>query len=61
MGLMVFTVMAALAQMELENTRARIIDSVVDRRATGKDLDGRCQAFIDSQIRNALRLIDARE
>ncbi|MHC5560920.1 recombinase family protein [Kocuria sp. U4B] len=61
MASMVFTVMAALAQMELENTHERITDSVADRRAAGEDLDGRCQAFTDSQIRNALRLIDARE
>ena len=40
MGSMVFTVMAALAQMELEIKRERITDSVAKRRAAGKDLGG---------------------
>ena len=61
MGSMVFTVMAALAQMELEIKRERITDLVAKRRAAGKDLGGRCQTFTDSQIRNALRLIDGGE
>lgn len=61
MGLMVFTVMAALAQMELEIKRERITDSVAKRRAAGKDLGGRRQTFTDSQIRNALRLVDGGE
>ncbi|MEB2529147.1 recombinase family protein [Kocuria rosea] len=61
MGSMVFTVMAALAQMELEIKRERITDSVSKRRAAGKDLGGRRQTFTDSQIRNALRLIEGGE
>jgi DNA invertase Pin-like site-specific DNA recombinase len=61
MGLMAFTVMAALAQMALEIQRERITDSVEKRRAAGKDLGGRRQTFTDSQIRNALRLIDGGE
>lgn len=61
MGSMVFTVMAALAQMELEIKRERINDSVSKRRAAGKDLGGRRQHFSDSQIRNARRLIEAGE
>jgi DNA invertase Pin-like site-specific DNA recombinase len=61
MGSMVFTVMAALAQMELEIKRERITDSVAKRRAAGKDLGGRRPTFTDSQIRNALRLIDSGE
>jgi len=61
MGSMVFTVMAALAQMELEIKRERITDSVTKRRAAGKDLGGRRQAFTDSQIRNAVRLVGAGE
>jgi len=61
MGSMVFTVMAALAQMELEIKRERITDSVSKRRAAGKDLGGRRQAFTDSQVKNAVRLIDAGE
>ena len=58
MGAMVFTVLTALARMELEIKRERITDSVAKRRAAGKDLGGRRQTFTDSQIRNALRLID---
>lgn len=58
MGEMTFTVMAALAQMELEIKRERITDSVSKRRAAGKDLGGRRAQFTDSQVRNARRLID---
>lgn len=58
-GSMVFTVMAALAQMELEIKRERVTDSVAKRRAAGGDLGGRRQKFTDSQIRSAQRLIDA--
>ena len=61
MGSMVFTAMAALAQMELEIKRERITDSVAKRRAAGQDLGGRRPTFTDSQIRNALRLIDGGE
>ncbi|MEX5303737.1 recombinase family protein [Kocuria sabuli] len=61
MGSMVFTVMAALAQMELEIKRERVTDSVAKRRAAGKDLGGRRPTFTDSQIRAAVRLIDAGE
>lgn len=61
MGSMVFTVMAALARTEPETERERITDSVVERRAAGKDLGGRRPTFTDSQIRNALRLIDSGE
>jgi DNA invertase Pin-like site-specific DNA recombinase len=61
MGSMVFTVMAALAQMELEIKRERITDSVAKRRAAGKDLGGRRPTFTNSQIRNTLRLIDSGE
>lgn len=61
MGSMVFTVMAALVQMELDIKRDRTTDSVTKRRAAGKDLGGRRQAFTDSQIRSAMELIDAGE
>ncbi|MBF4993649.1 recombinase family protein [Arthrobacter gandavensis] len=61
MGAMVFTVMAALGQMELEIKRERITDSVVKRRAAGKDLGGRRKQFTDSQIRKAARLIQSGE
>jgi DNA invertase Pin-like site-specific DNA recombinase len=59
MGSMVFTVMAALAQMELDIKRERIADSVVKRRASGGDLGGRPARFTVSQIKTATRLIDA--
>ncbi len=61
MGAMVFTVMAALAQMELEIKRERITDSVTKRRTTGGDLGGRRSTFTESQIRAAFKLIQAGE
>lgn len=61
MGGMVFTVMAALGQMELEIKRERITDSVSKRRAAGKDLGGRKEQFTDRQIKNAARLIESGE
>jgi DNA invertase Pin-like site-specific DNA recombinase len=61
MGGMVFTVMAALGQMELEIKRERITDSVTKRRAAGKDLGGRKVQFTDRQIKNAARLIESGE
>lgn len=61
MGAMVFTVMAALGQMELEIKRERISDSVSKRRAAGKDLGGRKAQFTTSQIKNAARLIESGE
>ena len=60
-GSMLFTIMAALAQMELEIKRERINDSVTKRRAAGKNLGGRKASFTESQIRNAQRLIKAGE
>lgn len=59
MGGMLFTITAALAQMELEIKRERITDSVAKRRAAGHDLGGRRTAYTDSQIANARRLIDS--
>lgn len=59
MGAMVFTVMAALGQMELEIKRERINDSVSKRRAAGKDLGGRKETFSDRQIKNAYSLIQS--
>lgn len=59
MGAMVFTVMAALGQMELEIKRERITDSVSKRRAAGKDLGGRKLQFTDRQIKSAASLIEA--
>lgn len=59
MGSMVFTVMVALAEMELEIRRERVTDSIAKRRAAGGNLGGRRQQFTDSQIRSARRLIEA--
>jgi len=61
MGSMVFTVMSALAQMELEIKRERITDSVSKRRKAGGNLGGRPQKVTDRQIMNAVRLIDGGE
>jgi DNA invertase Pin-like site-specific DNA recombinase len=49
MGSMVFTVMAALAQMEREIKRERATVSVAKRRAVGRDLGRRRPTFTDSQ------------
>jgi len=59
MGSMLFTVMAALAQMEYEIKRERITDSIAKRRAAGLDLGGRPRRITDSQIHNAIRLVEA--
>lgn len=59
MGSMVFTVMSALAQMELEVKRERVLDSVSKRRAAGGDLGGRPRKITDSQLRNAAHLVAA--
>jgi DNA invertase Pin-like site-specific DNA recombinase len=59
MASMLFTIMAALAQMDFEIKRERITDSVSNRRAAGGDLGGRPQKVTDRQIRNALHLIDS--
>ena len=56
MGSMVFTVMAALVQLELEIRRERFTDSVAERRAADKDLDGRRPTFTVSWIRLSVRL-----
>jgi len=61
MGSLLFTMMSALAQMELEIKRERVNDSLAKRRAAGMDLGGRRQLFTPSQIRNAQRLISAGE
>jgi DNA invertase Pin-like site-specific DNA recombinase len=59
MASMVFSVMAALAQMELEIKRERVRDSVSKRRQTGNDLGGRRPMFTDSRTLSAIRLLDA--
>lgn len=58
-GSMLFTIMAALAQMELEIKRERVTDSISKRRAAGQDLGGRPQRVTDSQIRSAIRLVES--
>ncbi|MFQ4150308.1 recombinase family protein [Arthrobacter sp. LAPM80] len=59
MGAMMFTVMTALAQMELDIKRERINDRVTKRRAIDGDLGGRREVFADSKIRSARQLVDA--
>ena len=61
MGSMLFTIMAALAQMEHEIKRERVTDSINKRREAGKDLGGRPRRVTDSQIRSAVRLVDSGE
>jgi DNA invertase Pin-like site-specific DNA recombinase len=61
MGSMLFTIMAALGQMEYEIKRERVTDSISKRRAAGKDLGGRPQRITDSQIRSAIRLVESGE
>src|SRR5699024_9484454 len=61
MGSMVFTVMAAWAQMELDIKRERITDSVTKLRAASEDLGGRRLAFTDTEIRSAMIISDAGE
>ena len=57
MGSMLFTVMAALSQMEYEIKRERIIDSISKRRDAGRDLGGRPRQVTDSQVRSAIDLV----
>ncbi|WP_336855449.1 recombinase family protein [Sinomonas albida] len=61
MGSMLFTIMEALAQMEHEIKRERVVDSISKRREAGKDLGGRPRRITDSQIRNAVRLVEGGE
>ncbi len=61
MGSMLFTIMAALAQMEHDIKRERIVDSISKRRQAGKNLGGRPCRVTDSQIRNAVRLVESGE
>ena len=61
MGSMLFTIMAALGQMEHDIKRERVVDSITKRRQAGKDLGGRPRLVTDSQVRNARRLVDAGE
>jgi DNA invertase Pin-like site-specific DNA recombinase len=61
MGSMLFTIMAAFAQMEHEIERERVTDSISKRREAGKDLGGRPRRVTDSQIRSAVRLVEGGE
>lgn len=58
MGSMTFTVMVALAQMELDIKTERIRDDVAKRREKGGDLGGRRETIPDSTIENAVKLIE---
>nr|RZI36042.1 DNA-invertase hin [Cryobacterium sp. SO1] len=60
-GSMLFTVMAALGQMEHEIKRERVLDSIDRRRKAGKNLGGRPRRITNRQIRNANKLIEAGE
>jgi DNA invertase Pin-like site-specific DNA recombinase len=57
MGSMLFTIMAALANIEHDVKRERTLDSISKRRDAGTDLGGRLQRDPASQIRSALRLV----
>ena len=61
MGSMLFTIMAAPGQMDHEIKRERVVDSIIKRRAAGKNLGGRPRLITDSEIRNAHRLINGGE
>lgn len=61
LGSMLFTIMAALAQMGLEIKRERVFDSVRKRREAGRTFGGRRQTVGDSQVRSAFRLVDGGE
>jgi DNA invertase Pin-like site-specific DNA recombinase len=61
MGSMLFTIMAALAQMEHEIKRERVTDSITKRREAGKSLGGRPRRLTDSQIRSAVSLVKGGE
>lgn len=64
MGSMLFTIMAALAQMEYEIKRERVTDSIEKRREAGLGLGGRPRRVTrvtDSQIRTAVRLVQGGE
>lgn len=47
MGSMLFTIMAALGQMEHEIKRERVLDSIAKRRNAGKNLGGRPRIITD--------------
>jgi len=60
-GALLFTVMAGIAEMELEIKRERSRDSVAKRRAVGRDLGGRRQTVTDAQVRAAWKRVQEGE
>lgn len=52
-GRLLFTMMAGLAEMELEIKRERMRDSVAKRRAQGKNLGGRPRIYTKGKLRMA--------
>lgn len=58
MGSLLFTLMSALAEMELQIKRERVADSAAKRRAAGRSLGGRPQKITDDQVRDAMALIE---
>lgn len=58
MGKMLFTVMVALAQMELAIKQERIQDSITKRQAKGGNLGGRSQSISDDIIHGITRDIE---
>lgn len=61
MGRMMFTVMAALAQMELDIKTERARDSIAKRRERGGDLGGRRRTVSDTAIRDIHRAVQGGE
>lgn len=61
MGSMLFTIMAALAQMEHGIKRERVTDFINKRRESDLNLGGRPRRVTDSQIQNAVRLVKSGE
>lgn len=58
-GEMMFTVMAALAQMEYDIKAERNRDSAAKRKANGQDLGGRRKSYDDDIIHGIMRDIEA--
>jgi DNA invertase Pin-like site-specific DNA recombinase len=56
-GRLLFTMMAGLAEMQLEVERERNRDSVSKRRVQGKNLDGRPRTYTDAKLRLARKAL----
>lgn len=61
MGSMSFTIMTALAQMEHDIKRERIVDSINKRHEDRKGQGGRPRRVTDSQRRSAVHLVRSSE